>query len=49
MALIWEFLVQKASNGVMNPKSVDQLLNDRMKLVRRIPKVSGAIESKYLW
>ena len=48
MCKIWEFLVKKASNGTMNPKSVDQLLCDRGKLVRRIPAVSESIQSKLI-
>ena len=46
MCEIWEFLVQKASGGAINPKSVDQLLNDRSKIIRRIPQVSGAMQCK---
>ena len=46
MSQIWEFLVKKASNGMMNHKSVDQLLNDRYKLIRRIPQVSETMQSE---
>ena len=33
---------------MINPKSVDQLLCDRGKLVRRIPAVSESIQSKLI-